>query len=112
MSMRPPWFALSLVATAAVALAALTGEDSSLRTLAVVWFLVTCPGMALARLIGLERTVDEACVGIGLSLGVNVLVAISLVYLGLWSAGAVFGVAAAVTLAATARGLAVKGERA
>jgi hypothetical protein len=83
-----------------VALAAAIGGTSPVRTLIVVWFLFTCPGMVLARLIQVEGGFEEASLGIGLSLGINIVVSLLLVYLGLWSAGLVFGVAAAGSLAA------------
>ncbi len=97
---RPPWPAISVASTAAVAAAAATGGSSTVRTLLVVWFLLTCPGMVLARLVDLDGVFEEASVGIGLSLAINLVVALSLVYVGVWSAGAVFGTVAAVTVGA------------
>ena len=103
---RPPWPAISLASTCAVAVAAAVGGSSPVRTLIVVWFLLTCPGMVLARLVDVEGGFEEASVGIGLSIAINVVVSLLLVYLGLWSAGVAFGIGAAVTVGAflTSRG--------
>lgn len=97
---RLPWPAISVASTAAVAAAAAMGGSSTVRTVLVVWFLLTCPGMALARLVDLDGMFEEASVGIGLSLAINLVVALLLVYVGAWSAGAVFGTVAVVTVGA------------
>jgi len=99
-TIRLPWPAISVASTAAVAAAAATGGSSTVRTLLVVWFLLTCPGMAFVRLVDLDGVFEEASVGIGLSLAINLVVALLLVYVGAWSAGAVFGIVAAMTLGA------------
>lgn len=100
MSARLPWPAISAGSAGAVLLAAAIGGSSPVRTLLVVWFFMTCPGMVLARLIELRGAAEEAAVGLGVSLAFNTVVALALVYLTLWSAGAVFAIAAATTVAA------------
>ena len=98
---RVPWPHVSLASVAAVALAAAVGGTSPVRTALVVWFFVTCPGMALARLADLRDGFGEAAVGIGLSLGIGVAVALGLVYVGLFSGAAVFTVLAILAVGAS-----------
>jgi hypothetical protein len=61
---------------------------SSLRTLAVVWFLVFCPGMAMVGLLRLRDGWLEIALVPALSLSVDVAVGAVLSYTGLWSPAA------------------------
>ena len=104
MTRRPPWLALSLAATLAVGIATEVGGTSPARTLLVAWFLFTCPGMALARLIDVGEVFEEVSFGVGLSIAINTIVALALVYLGLYTGERVFAVAAVLVLGAVAAG--------
>jgi hypothetical protein len=109
-SARVPWPQISLASVAAVAVAAAVGGASPVRTALVVWFFVTCPGMALARLVDLRDGFGEAAVGIGLSLGIGLAVALALVYVGAFSGAAVFAVLAVLATAASLVALARERE--
>jgi hypothetical protein len=103
---RVPWPQVSLASVAAVALAAAVGGTSPVRTALVVWFFVTCPGMAIARLVDLRDGFGEAAVGIGLSLSIGLTVALALVYVGAFSGAVVFVVLAVLAVGASLAALA------
>lgn len=101
---RPPWRAISLMSLAAVLAAAAIGGSSPVRSALVVWVLVSCPGLALARNIDIGGLVEELSLGLAISIAFNVAVALGLVYLGLWSAWAVFAIGALATVTAVVAG--------
>ena len=83
----------------------ISGGDSALRTLLAVWFLLACPGLALAPLIGLNDVLGTATVAIALSIALDTIVTAALLYAGIWSPGAAFMILATFTLAGAARQL-------
>ncbi len=98
----------ALLLASVVALGALlvAGAESSLRTALAVWFLLACPGLALAPLVGLRDGLGTVTVAIALSIALDTIVAAALVYAGAWSPVAAFVILAAITLAGAARQLA------
>lgn len=55
------------------------------RQAAALWFLLICPGMAFVRLLRLQDVWAEIALAVGLSLALEVFVALMLVYGGWWS---------------------------
>lgn len=49
------------------------------------WFLLFCPGFALTRLMGLGDRVAVLVLSVALSLALDTLVAVALLYTGRWS---------------------------
>jgi uncharacterized membrane protein len=96
----PTLLLASVLALGAVLIA---DGDSALRTLLAVWFLLACPGLALAPLIGLNDALGTATVAIALSIALDTIVAGALLYVGVWSPGAAFMILATITLAGAAR---------
>jgi uncharacterized membrane protein len=84
----------------------LAGGESALRTLLTVWFLVACPGLALAPLVGLRDALGTVTVAIALSIALDTIVAGALIYADAWSPVAAFMILAAITVAGGARQLA------
>lgn len=103
--MRRAWPVLLVGSTALVAVAAALGGASPARTLAVIWFIGVCPGMALVRGTRAADGWAGVALGTGLSLALGLLVAGALLYAGALSGAAVFGVLAAITLAGSAADL-------
>jgi len=93
----------SVLALGAVLIA---GAESPLRTLLAVWFLLVCPGLALAPLVRLSDALGTATVAIALSIALDMIVAAALLYAGVWSPVAAFMILATITLAGAARQLA------
>ena len=60
------------------------GTETILRQLLVLWFLLVCPGMAYIRLMRLQNALVEWILAIGLSLALELLLALALVYLHFW----------------------------
>lgn len=74
-----------VASTIAVVVVTVTGAPEAIRGPITVWFLVTCPGMAIARLLGLGQPLVELMVGLALSLALTGLVASIFLYAGAWS---------------------------
>ena len=89
---------LSATACAAVAL----GGSSTPRTLAVIAFLLLCPGMAVVRAIGVGDPWAALSLGLGLSVAIDTLVSGVVVLAGAWSPTAILLVLVAVSLSGAA----------
>ncbi len=61
------------------------GIAGPLRVGIVLWFLLICPGMAFVRLLRVADLATELMLAIGLSLALDALVAIGMLYGQLWS---------------------------
>ena len=72
---------------------------SPVRPLLAIWFLCICPGMALVRLIGLRDRWTEVTLAIAVSLSLDVVLSLALVYAGLWSANLGLAILICVSLA-------------
>jgi hypothetical protein len=94
-----------LLATASALLAgalALADVHSPLRVLVVLWFVLACPGGSIVRFLRLGDPVAELTLAVGVSLALATIVAVTDLYLGLWSPDATLLVLIAVTLVASA----------
>jgi hypothetical protein len=92
----PMIITLSLLAAIA---AIVTNAPQAVRAPAVLWFLVVCPGMAFVRLLQVRDAWAEWTLAIALSLAIDALVAIFILYVGLWSPTWILVVIATLTLA-------------
>lgn len=100
-----PLLLLASVVGLGAALAA--GGSSAPRTVLALWFLLACPGLALAPLIRLPDTLGMVTVAITLSIAIDTIVACALLYSGAWSAVAGYAILAAITIAGAAWQMAV-----
>ncbi len=82
-----PWFwPVLIILSGALALYVTQREiDSPLRPVITLWFLLVCPGMAFVRLLRLGDRFAEWSLSIALSLALAAIVAMQMVYTGLWS---------------------------
>ncbi len=90
---------LLTIALAAIAtLLAVTLEwESPLRVLLTLGFLVFGPGLALAELLEISDAVQRIAVATGASLALETLVAVSLLYAGLFSTEAAVAIVVGLT---------------
>jgi uncharacterized membrane protein len=91
-----------LVLTSAAALAYATNWDSPIRALLVLGFLLFGPGLAVAELLEIREPMRQLAIAAGASLAVETLIGLALLYAGVFSAGLVFAIIVAVTIAAAA----------
>ena len=96
---RVPWAAVVAVAAVAAAVAALAGAPDALRAPLVLGFLLIGPGMAFVPLLDLGDPVAELTVALGVSLALDLAVALAMLYAGAWSPVASLVVLAAIALA-------------
>ena len=98
------WLWPAVIALSAIAVAAVTfgGGAPALRPAIALWFLAICPGMALVRLLDVGDTAAELTLAIALSLILDAIVAIVILYAGLWSPRAGLLVLIALSLAGAA----------
>lgn len=92
------WPAIVLFSTLAVALAVFGGVGSPWRPLVVFWFLLVCPGMALVGLFLPRDGVATVTLALALSIALDTLIAMALLYAGYWSPRAGLVVLIAITL--------------
>lgn len=103
-SHRLPLLLFASVAALGVALVA--GGGSWPRTMLAIWFLLACPGLALAPLVRLHDALGTVTVAIALSIAIDTIVASALLYCGAWSPAAAYAILAAITIGGAARQLA------
>jgi len=94
------WAAIIIVSAAGVDLVAFGHLDVPLRPVIAFWFLLVCPGMALVALLRLEDRLAEVLLAIGLSIGLDLIVAGTLVYAGAYSAEASLAVLSCISVGA------------
>lgn len=89
------------IAGPTVVLAALwlAGIDGPIRALVAFWFLLVCPGMAIVGLFGIRDLVTRIVAAVALSLSIDCLVAMAMVYRVGWSPTGGFVVVAAISIA-------------
>lgn len=93
---------LGAVAVVAIAAAAgyATGWDSPVRAGLVLAFLLFGPGLAIAEVLDIRDPVQQIGIAVGVSLAVDTIASVTLLYTGLFSAELAFAVIVAVTFAA------------
>jgi hypothetical protein len=92
----PTVIAASALATLGVTYA---GVGAPLRPLVALWFLAVCPGMALVRLLGLQDLLSEVVLAIAVSLSLETIVALIMIYTGAWSPQRSLDIIVGITLA-------------
>jgi hypothetical protein len=83
-----PWVLGVVVSTAALGLAMIVAGDSPVRQPVALWFLFTCPGMAFIPLLGIDDGVFEWTLIVTVSLAIDAIVGVVMLYAGVWSPGA------------------------
>lgn len=83
----PKWLWPTIITASAAAIGGLVygGLTSPIRPILAFWFLAVCPGMALVRLLRLRDAWTEVALATAISLSLDVIVALSLVYSHYWS---------------------------
>ncbi len=79
------WAAIIGVSALGVGVATFGDIQSPLRPVIALWFLFVCPGMALVRLLGLRERLTEVTLAIALSLVMDAIVSVIMLYMGDWS---------------------------
>ncbi|HEX2863819.1 MAG TPA: hypothetical protein VHN99_04575 [Deinococcales bacterium] len=96
------WWPAGVAVSTLVALVVLTAPIPALRLPVGLWFLLVCPGMALARACRLNDALAEFGLAVGLSLALDAIVALAMVYARAWSPGAALAVLAFIAFAGSA----------
>lgn len=104
-----PLLLLAVVLALAGAFAA--GWASTPRAVLAVAFLLACPGLAIAPLIGLAGVPATLTVAVVLSISLDTIVAAALLYAGAWSPATAFAILASVTVAGAAAQIAARADR-
>jgi uncharacterized membrane protein len=102
MTVRPPWAAIALVLAVAAAGLVVAGATSVVRAPVVIAFVLLGPGVGLVPLLRLRDPTAELALAIALSLALDVLVALTMVYARVWSAEGALLILAGVALAGAA----------
>jgi hypothetical protein len=113
MMSRPSWRWPAIIGagTVAACVAAALGGSSPAQSLAVVAFLLVCPGMAVVRWIGVGDVWSQLSLGLALSVAIDTLVAGAMALVGLWSPAAILVILAVVSLAGAAQELRGRGAQ-
>ena len=84
---RPPWswVAILLVTWLAVALVSWVPALKPVQPAVMFWFLLIGPGLPYVRLLPLRKRLDPWVLALGLSLALDAVVAIGMVFAGVWS---------------------------
>lgn len=95
-----PRVALGSAALACVLVA--VDRGSVVRAVAVLWFVLVCPGLAVVRLARLDDQLAEASLAVAASLAIAGAVSGALMYARWWSPPRVLAALVAVTVAGVA----------
>jgi hypothetical protein len=79
------WYVIVIVSAAAVGLLVFNDSESPLRAGVVFWFMLVGPGMPWVATMKFYEWTTELTLGIALSLAIDLLVALLLVYAGAYS---------------------------
>jgi hypothetical protein len=84
---RIAWPLWLVAASVFVAVSLFAGLPPIVRLVAAACFLPICPGMALVRLLRIADPVVETAVAAALSIAIEIVIALFMLYAGVWSVG-------------------------
>lgn len=98
---RSAWLWPAVIISSSIVVGILTFADieSPLRPVISLWFLFFCPGMAIVRLVGVDEMGVELTLAVAVSLALDSLVALVMLYAGWWSPKGSLGVLIGVSFA-------------
>lgn len=96
------WPLIIAVSSLGTAIVTFGDVESPVRPLIAFWFLLICPGMAIVPFLGIREGISQLTLAIALSLALDALVSISLLYAGLWSPDIMLAVLISVSLTGAA----------
>lgn len=79
------WSAVIVASALSIAVMTIGGFTGPIRSCLAIWFLFVCPGMALVRLLRLDDFAAELTLALALSLALDAIVAVAMVYARIWS---------------------------
>lgn len=79
------WSLIILISAGLTALVVYTRIFPPAQPLLVFWFLLVCPGMAFVRLFNLWDPVSEWGLAVALSLAIDSIIAMLMIYTGRWN---------------------------
>jgi uncharacterized membrane protein len=111
--MRHQWWPLVIVASAVLTCAAqvVGGPALPVRAVLAFWFLLVCPGMALVPLLQLGEAWVEVPLALALSIGLDTVVAETLVLTRHWSPSGALALLVGISLAGGLLQLSTLGNR-
>jgi hypothetical protein len=90
---------LVLLSTAVANLALVADVGNLVRPLVVLWFLLICPGIVVVGLLSIDDWIAELVLAVALSLAAETLLALAMLYSGMWAPPTAMAVLSAVTIA-------------
>ena len=96
------WPALTTAWALGAVASAFAEPDFAVERTLVLSFCLACPGLALARLLRLDDSLAVLTIGVALTLALDVLVAGTMVYSGVWNPEVTLVLLAAVAISAAA----------
>ena len=94
------WPALVVVSATAAMGSVMLDWDHPIRSVAVLWFLCVCPGLAVLHPLELPDPVTGLALIVPLSLAIDAIVAGAVLYVGLWSTTLALACVVALSLVA------------
>jgi hypothetical protein len=84
---QPVWFwpLVILISTGASWLFYASGNEGGVRAAVLLWFLFVCPGLAVVGLLGIAEPITKWTIVIALSIALDLVVTVTMLYANLWS---------------------------
>jgi len=95
---RWTWPVIIVASALGTGLATFRDAAAAARPALSLWFLLICPGMAFVRLLRLNDAIAQLTLAVALSLALDTIVAVAMLYAGFWSPKGILGVVIALSL--------------
>lgn len=82
---RMIWSAIIVASSGLLIVAVQTGGSSPVRTIITLWCFLVCPGMAYIQSLHIEYAPIRWTLAIALSISIDILVALAILYGGVWN---------------------------
>lgn len=79
------WPSIIIFSAVSVGLVMFGDVISPVRSVIALWFMLVCPGMAFVRLLQINDPINEFTLAVALSLTIDSILAITMVYAKIWS---------------------------
>ena len=92
------WPGIVMSSTVAMIVVTIIGLGPPIAPAVALWFVLVCPGLPYVRLLGLREPLNEFLLTIALSLSIEAVVSLLLVWSSAWSSGRMLQVIIGITM--------------